>query len=202
MKENNRYKLSFTATALGLTESIKVAEIYSGCHDWEMTKDIIKKENTFQSRTLTRNTRVTWEIIKRLSLLTEDQLELLLEGSLEEQRLLLWFAICNYYTIIREFAIEVLHEKFLGMDMHLDEEDYQAFYLRKSDWHPELDEITESTQYKLRWVLFKMMREAGILSEENTIIRVIPSARLSQALQSHAEFAYRIYPAFPAEFEV
>lgn len=202
MPETKRYKLSFTSTALGLTESINVAEVYLGCHDWDMTKEIIKKENTLQSRTITRNTRVAWEIIHRLSLLTNNQLELLIEGSLEEQRLLLWFAICNYYKIIHEFAIEVLHEKFLVLDMHLDEDDYQAFIIRKADWHPELDEITESTQYKLRWVLFKMMREAGLLSEDNDIIRVIPSVCLSQALQPNADFAYRIYPAFPSEFEV
>lgn len=202
MPKSDRYKLSFTATALGLTESVNVAEVYLSCHDWEITKDIIKQENTLQSRTLSRNKRVAWEIIKRLSLLTDDQLEHLFEASLEEQRLILWFGICNYYKIIREFAIEVLHEKFLVMDMHLAEEDYQAFYLRKMDWHPELDEITESTKYKLRWVLFKMMREANLLSEDNEIIRVIPTARLSQTLRPHADFAYKIYPAFPTDFEV
>lgn len=197
-----RYKLSFTATALGLTESINVAEVYLGCHDWELTKDIINKENTLQSRTLTRNKRVSREIIHRLSPLTTDQLELLVEGSLEEQRLILWFAICNYYKIIREFAIEVLHEKFLVLGKQLNEDDYHAFLFRKADWHPELDEITESTKNKLRTVIFRMMREAGLLSDDNDIIRVIPSARLSQALQPNADFAYRIYPAFPSEFEV
>jgi hypothetical protein len=202
MTKVQRYKLSFTATALGLLESVKVAEVYLGCHDWDLTKEIINEENVLQSRTISRSKRVAWEIVHRLSLLTEDQLELLVEGTLEEQRLLLWFAICNYYKFIREFAIEVLHEKFIVMDMHLDEDDYHTFYLRKLDWHPELDEITESTQYKLRWVLFKTMREAGLLNEDNQIIRVIPSVPLSLALQPQADFAYRIYPAFPSEFEV
>ncbi len=202
MTNYQRYKLSFTATTLGLTESINVAEIYLGCHDWEITRDIINNENTLQSRTITRNKRVAWEIVHRLSELTDSQLELLVEGSLEEQRLLLWFAICNYYQLIREFAIEVLHEKFLVMDMHLSDDDYQAFYLRKMDWHPELEIITENTQYKLRWVLFKMMREAGLLTEHGEIIRVMPSIGLSKALRTHADFAYQIYPAFPNEFEV
>lgn len=201
MDNNVRYRLSYTAIALGLTESIKIAEVYLICKDWDLTKDIISQENVLQSRTTSRNKRVAWEIINRLTPLTHEQLELLVEGSLEEQRLLLWFAICNYYRIIREFAIEVLHEKFLAMDMHLSEEDYQAFYLRKFDWHPELEEITENTQYKLRSVLFHTMRQAGLLSEDNDIIRIIPSTQLAQVLKSHAEFAHRIYPAFPAEFE-
>ncbi|MEA3327040.1 MAG: DUF1819 family protein [Chloroflexota bacterium] len=201
MTNDKRYKLSFTSTALGLTESINIAEVYLGCHDWELTKDIINKENTLQSRTLARNKRVAREIIFRLSLMTNDQLDLLVDGSLEEQRLLLWFAICNYYRIIREFAIEVLHEKFLAMDMHLNEDDYHAFIIRKADWHPELDEITDSTKNKIRTVIFRMLREAGLLSEDFEIIRVIPSTLLSQALQPSADFAYRIYPAFLSEFE-
>lgn len=201
MDNNERYRLSFTAIALGLTESIKIAEVYLSCKDWDITKDIISQENVLQSRTTSRNKRVAWEIINRLTPLTHEQLELLVEGTLEEQRLLLWFAICNYYRIIREFAIEVLHEKFLAMDMHLSEEDYQAFYLRKFDWHPELEEITENTQNKLRTVLFNTLRQAGLLSEDNDIIRIIPSTQLAQVLKTHAEFAHRIYPAFPAEFE-
>lgn len=201
MTDIQRYKLSFTAIALGLTESIKIAEVYLSCKDWDTTKEIVSHENILQSRTSSRNKRVTWEIINRLSPLTHEQLELLVEGSLEEQRLLLWFAICHYYRIIREFAIEVLHEKFLVMDMRLGEEDYQAFYLRKFDWHPELEEITENTQNKLRSVLFHTMRQAGLLNEDNEIIRIIPSSQLAQALRTHSDFAHRIYPAFPSEFK-
>lgn len=195
-----RYKLSFTAIGLGLTESITVAEAYQSCHNWEYTKTIVKENNLLQSRTNRRNTRVVREVVHRLSCLSDVQLELLLGGTLEDQRLLLWFAICNYYKIIREFAIEVLQEKFLTMDMHLSDMDYQAFFLRKMEWHPELDEITESTQVKLRTVLFRMMREAGLLDDDNHIIRIIPSTSLSNALKSHAEFAYHIYPSFPHEF--
>lgn len=202
MTEEQRYKLSFTSTTLGLIESVNVAEVYLSCLDWKLTKEIIRKQNILQSRTTTRNTRVTWEVYQRLSLLTDNQLVFLVEGSLEGQRLLLWFAICNRYKFICDFAIEVLHEKFLAMDIHLGQEDYQAFYLRKLDWHPELEEITKTTQYKLRWALFKMMREAGLLSENFQIIRVIPSLDLVQALRVHPDFDYRIYPAFPADFEV
>jgi hypothetical protein len=197
-----RYKLSFTAIGLGLTESIKVAEVYQSCHNWDVTKSIINENNILQSRTNRRNIRVAREIIHRLSHLTEEQLDVLTEGSLKEQRLILWFAVCNYYAIIREFAIEVLHEKFLALDMHISEKDYQAFILRKMDWHPELEEITESTQKKIRTVLFRMMREANLIDDEGNIQRILSSSRLSNALKSDANFSYQIYPAFPNEFGV
>jgi hypothetical protein len=200
MDRENRYKLSFTAIGLGLSESIKIAEVYHQCRNWETTKEIIDQDNTLQSRTNRRTIRIVRELIHRLSKLTPTQFDLLLEGTLKEQRLLLWFAVCNYYEIVRDFALEVLHEKYLVMDMNLSEKDYHAFILRKLDWHPELNEITKSTQEKIRTVLFRMLHEADLLDDEGYIQRVVPSSNLSNALRTHAHFAHRIYPAFPDEF--
>jgi hypothetical protein len=201
MTDDHRYTLSYTAIGLGLSESVKMAACYLRVGDWDRTREVVVEENLLQSRTMRRSKRVAREIAFRLSLLTSAQLDLLLEGSLEEQRQLLWFAVCNYYQFIRAFAVEVLHEKFLIKDMHLAEADFRAFFLRKLDWHPELDEITESTQTKLRTVLFRMMREAALQDADDNLIRMLPGARLARALRSHADFAYHIYPAYPMEFE-
>ena len=134
--------------------------------------------------------------------MTEEQLEILTEGSLADQRLLLWYAVCNYYEIIQEFAIEVLHEKFLALDMILTDQDYQAFILKKMDWHPELEEITESTQNKIRTVMFRMMREANLIDDAGKIQRILMSSRLVNALKSSPDFSHHIYPAFSNEFGV
>ena len=71
--------------------------------------------------------------------LSDEQLELLVEGNPQEQKKLLWLAICKRYAFIREFASEVVREKFLQLDYLLTEFDYDAFFNRKADWHPELD---------------------------------------------------------------
>ena len=42
---NNRYILSFTAAGLALSESIKIAEVYLSCKNWEETKSLILEEN-------------------------------------------------------------------------------------------------------------------------------------------------------------
>jgi hypothetical protein len=68
------------------------------------------------------------------------------------------------------------------MDTHLSETDYRAFILRKIDWHPELDGIKESTQNKIRTVLFRMMREADLLDNDDHIQRILPSIKLSSHL--------------------
>ena len=196
------YKLSFTALGLALTDSIKVAEVYHTCNDWNTTREILSEENILQSRTLSRNKRVIHELITRLSQLTQEQLSLLVEGSLEEQKLLLWYVVCKTYTFIRDFAIEVLHQKFLVMDTMLNSNEVNSFFLQKVDSHEELERITESTKAKLLSRVFHMLQEADLVNASNQIVRVIPTRRLSIALSPNSDFAYRIYPAFPEEFEL
>lgn len=196
------YKLSFTAASLMLVESIKVVQIYLECGNWDTTREILISNNLLQSRTMSRTKRIIQELVIRLSVLSEDQLTSLVEGNLEEQRLLLWFTACKYYSFIRDFSMEVLHERFMAMQRFLTEEDYYAFYLHKLDEHPELDGITESTRTKLRTQVFRMLREAGLINSENLIIRVLPTSRLIYTLREDIDIASRIYPAFPRDFEV
>ncbi len=195
------YRLSFTSASLSLLESIKVAEVFLNCKDWNLTKEILLENNILQSRTFSRGKRLAHELITRLSLLNEKQLTTLVDGNIDEQKLLLWFTMCKTYPYIREFATDVLHQKFLAMDMVMTDVDYQAFFLRKSDNHPELERTSESTQKKLQSTVFLMMRQADILNGENQIIRILPTTRLAIALAPDASFAFRIFPAFPEEFE-
>jgi len=196
------YKLSFTDASLMLVESVKVAGVYLGNRDWNASREILINNNLLRSRTMSRTKRIIQELVLRLSVLSEDQLTGLVEGSLEEQRLLLWFMVCKTYNFIRDFSTEVLHERFLTMQRFLTEEDYFAFYLHKLDEHPELEEITDSTRTKLRTQVFRMLREAGLINSANLIIRVLPTSRLIQTLREDMNIASRIYPAFPKDFEV
>ena len=201
MTDNNKYKLSFTAAGLSISESIKIAEVYLGCKDWDETKKIVADNNYLQSRTGSRDIRTYREIAQRLQLLSGDQLDLLVEGTIQEQKHLLWFAVCNRYRFIQEFAIEVIHEKFLVMDFELTELDYDAFFNRKVDWHDELDEITSSTKQKIKTVIFRMLREAEIITKDNLIIQTILSDRLIDALSPAAPRSYQIFPLQLSDIE-
>jgi hypothetical protein len=190
----SKYKLSFTAASLSISESIKIAEVYLGCRDWEKTKTEVAENNLLQSRTNSRTVRVSRELIQRLKFLSDEQLALLVEGNLQEQRYLLWFAICKTYDFIREFAIEVLLEKFLSLHLEISELDYDAFFNRKADWNEELDLITKSTKDKLKEVVFRMLREAGLVSKNNMIIQATLSNRLIDILRVDAPMSYEIFP--------
>lgn len=195
--KTQKYKLSFTAASLSVNESVNITKVYLKCRDWNETKSIIRENNLLQSRTNSRTTRVLAELIPRLKLLSDDQLSLLVEGSLPEQKYLLWFTVCKTYSLIKEFAVEVLREKFLGRTMKITELDYDAFFNRKADWNEGLANITTLTRKKIRQVVFHMVREADLLTEDNTILRAMLSKRLVEVLKSDAPMSFEIFPLEP-----
>ena len=197
----SKYKLSFTAASLSISESIKIAEVYLGCKDWDETAQIVKEQNLLQSRTNSRTIRTLRELTQRLKKLSDEQLELLVEGDLQEQKYLLWYAICKTYSFIQEFAVEVLFEKFMSLNLELTELDYEAFFNRKADWHEELETITVTTKTKLKTVIFRMLRESGLITDDNRIIQALPSQKLIEALKPDAPMSYQIFPLQPSDIQ-
>lgn len=196
MTTTEKYLLSFTAAGLMINESVRIAEEYLKLGDWDSVNQAYKEKNLLQSRTTSRSQRVFQEITKRFRILSKHQIQALVDGSIEEQKQILWFIVCKRYRFVREFAIEVIHEKFLSMKTRVDEVDFDGFFIRKADWHPELNEITPSTKTKLKTVLFRMMREAGILTQTNEILPSLPSGRVVDLIKNDAMIGLDIYPMY------
>jgi hypothetical protein len=195
----SRYKLSFTALSLGLSESIQITQVYLECGDWAATKAMVKDKNLLQSRTQKRTQRVYQEIEPRLQTLSEGQLRFLVEeANVTEQKHLLWYAVCKRYEFIRDFAVEVLHQRYLMMNDRVDEYDYTVFYNSKAEWHTELRTLKDTTQVKIRTVLFRMLREADFLSEDNLIKPCLLSQAVHNQIQLNGTWSSKIYPARPA----
>jgi hypothetical protein len=188
------YILSFTGASLSISESVKIAEVYLRLRDWAAVKAEVKEANLIQARTQSSIQRVYQELQPRLAHLSLDQLEPLVEGNPQEQKQLLWFAVCKRYEYIREFATEVVREKFLMLDFQLNEFDYDAFYNRKADWHPELDELKATSRQKMKTRIFRMLLEAEIITKENYIIPTTLSQRTKDVLAPDAPMSYLIFP--------
>jgi hypothetical protein len=181
-KKDFTYRMSFTSGGLLLNESLQVTELYNKLHDWQKTREQVLSDNILQSRTASSAKRRVLEIFSRLQLLTENQRQLLISGSRQEQQYLLWIAVCKRYYFIREFMAEVVREKFLRMDLHLQPQDYEIFFENKAEWHEELDRLQNSTRTRLRQTLFQIMREAEIISPDNMIIPGLLTEQLTTVL--------------------
>ena len=135
---DTKYKMSFTSGALLYSESVKVAQLYSEMCDWSMVRESVIANNRLQMRTLNTSKRIYSEVSSRLKLLTPDQLNLFLQGSRDEQNFLLWLSICQRYRFIYDFAVEVIREKYLRLDLELSYRDYDIFFADKAEWFPEV----------------------------------------------------------------
>ena len=178
----SKYKMSFTVGGLFYQESIAAVELYIQKKDWTAVHEEILKSNLFQVRTISTLKRITREILSRLEVLSLEQLGIIHNGSRQEQTQMLWIAVCKNYNFIRDFAVEVIREKFLLMDYTLTKQDYNIFFDTKAEWHEELEILKDSTKNKLKQVLFKILREAEIISDDKIITPAIVSKRIARTL--------------------
>ena len=193
------YNMSFTAGGLFYLESPDIAEIYFDCKSWDNVKEKAHSDNTIQSKTQASLKRFSREIISRLQLLSEEQLALLLSGNAQEKKGLLWIATCKKHKFINDFAVEVVREKFLHLDFKMTYRDFDMFFNKKSEWHPELEKLTTTTRNKIRQVLFRMMREADILLPNDEINRIHFSQRLSKTISKNNKADFLVFPLPDAE---
>lgn len=193
--------MSFTTGGLFYRESVKLAVLYLELMEWNAVKDKVLSENLLQARTLNTSKRVCREIISRLNKLNPNELSLLVKANPQEQGYLLWLAVCRRYRFIADFAVEVLRERFITLKTNLSHEDFDFFFNKKSEWHSELDEIRPTTRNKLRQVLFKILREAGLLTENNMINAAMISPELLNVLPHGNRRNILFFPAFESDLK-
>ena len=196
-----KYRMSFTVGGLLYQEAVSTADLYIKLKDWAKVREEILKTNLFQARTINSLEKVCREVLSRLKLLSLEQLKIIQDGSRQEQLQILWIAVCKRYSFIRDFAIEVIREKFLLMDYAITEEDYIIFFDTKAEWHEELERLKDSTKKKLKQVLFRILRESEITSEVNIILPSILTKRVARALVSDKSELYIVLPVSDTDFK-
>lgn len=197
----NRYSKSFTTGSLFHRESVKLAALYLELGDWNAVRDKVISNNLLQTRTLNTLKRVCREVISRLKTLSIEELDFLVEANPQEQGYLLWLATCRRYRFIADFAIEVLRERYITLKTDVNHEDFDSFFNRKSEWHAELDAIQPTTRNKLRQVLFRILREAGLLASNNIINAAILSPRLLNAIPHNNRRDVLFLPVFESDLK-
>lgn len=190
----SRYALSFTSGSLLTREALITASIYLRERDWAKTRQLVEEDNLLQARTTSTGKRVAREVVQRLGYFGDDELELLIDATSSERAHLMWVAACRRYELIGEFAQEVVRERFLVLTPTLGHQDFDSFLRGKALWHEELAELKESTSHKLRSNLFRMLVEAGLLSESGGIIPAALSPRVVEALSARTPSDVRFFP--------
>ena len=162
---NVKYDFTFTAASLRLQEMILVAK---AIHD----KSQIDYINDLGAGKASTGKRLYSELKKRVSQLTKEEIEILINGSLTAQKQISLIAVCKSHPFIGDFVVEVLREKLLLFDYYVSDGEFLSFYRRKNDMHPEMDSLTENTQQKIKQVTFKILEQADLIdSVKNKVIQ-------------------------------
>ena len=197
---NDKYCMSFTTGGLFHHESVNLAVLYLDSKDWNAVRKKVLAENLLQTRTLSTLKRVCREVISRLKTLDAGELDLLVASNPREQGYLLWLAVCRRYGFIADFAVEVMRERYITFKTDLTHADFDAFFNRKSEWYAELGQLRSTTRNKLRQVLFKMLREADLLTANNMIKATMLSPGFVEEISRGNRRDFFFFPAFESAF--
>lgn len=160
---SSKYLLSFTVISLQSYEAETVANLYKESLDWGGVARSVVEDNALQKGTIATRKREFIEFKKRLQALTPEQLAYYEQASSGDVKNLTMLSCFKLYRFISDFAIEVMRNKLLLFDFQLINSDYEAFYDSKRVAYENLNTISQSTQYKLKQVMFKMFEQAGFI---------------------------------------
>lgn len=186
--------MAFTTGGLLLRESVQIGALYQHLGDWEAVRAQVLQDNVLQTRKVSSAQRLAREVVLRLQQLAPGELDLLASAGSQDQVNLVWIATCRRFRFIADFMTEVVRERYLALRNDLGYPDFDAFVESKSNQHPELAGISRSTRSKLRQVLFRMLREAHLLSKDNKILTPTLSRDMAAILLAHRSVEVGYFP--------
>ncbi len=165
MVHKTKYTFSFTGASALIAETLVIAEEYNRLKDWKAVEKSLLDNNLLNKVKQATFKREFSEIKKRLSLLTEEQLQLMIQGSLDDAKAMILLSLVKSYTFLRDFIVEIIRNKYLLFDTVVSEIDYIKFVNTKSLSHNELNAITEVTAKKVKQVIFKLLEQVGLITQ-------------------------------------
>lgn len=156
---SNKYRFSFTAGAL-LHEEMVMAANELIHHDFKIERlsaSVLKKD---RSKT---NKREFAEVALRIKTLDDKEIEFLAKGSIVLSKQVALLACVRAYSFIRDFFFYVILDKVNLFDFSLTERDYISFVRSRELDHPELEALADSTKYKVKQVLFRIIDQAELI---------------------------------------
>lgn len=194
------YHLSFTAaSSLLVSESRLLIERFIVLGEWGLVAEEVIEQNLLQTRTLSSARRVGRELIKRLTQLSRYELEFFSKANYQDKLYLLWLAVCRCYKFLGQLAVEVLHERFVTLQMTFNYEDYNCFYDQKAALNDRLLNLRESTQKNLRLATFKILRDAELLNDNNIIMPAMMTKDLAKVITKKDANEFFYFPIFEAD---
>jgi len=189
------YRMSFSVGGLMLNESLVIADAYHPGETWARARDRLLTHGVSSLPKLASQIRALREVYDRIGHLSDAERDYLsAEADRAEQQAMVWLAVCRTYRFIYEFAVEVISERYQSWRLDLGHEVFDRFLAEKAESDPGLAELSASTCAKLRQVLFRILREAGLRSVEGRIQPIWLSGRMKRLIEENNPADLRVFP--------
>ncbi|MBO9380668.1 DUF1819 family protein [Sphingomonas histidinilytica] len=187
--------MSFSVGGLMLNESLVIADAYHPGETWARARDRLLTHGVSSLPKLASQIRALREVYDRIGHLSDAERDYLsAEADRAEQQAMVWLAVCRTYRFIYEFAVEVISERYQSWRLDLGHEVFDRFLAEKAESDPGLAELSASTCAKLRQVLFRILREAGLRSVEGRIQPIWLSGRMKRLIEENNPADLRVFP--------
>jgi len=173
--DQKRYGGDLTVGSLLVRESRIVARLLASGEEPDTIKSEVMNRNLFQNNSPTTTRKYCQLIILRLEQLNPPQLRIVAEGTDESAALMLMAAVLKNYPIVRNFVTDVLFDKVRCYEPSLDKKDWTRFLEQRETIYSEIKKWTESSRKKIGQVIFRMLSEAGLLSDTRRMLIQFPS---------------------------
>ncbi len=184
MTNKTKYIFSFTGASAMIPETIVIAEEYVRLKDWKLVEKAVFENNLLNKVKESTIRKQFPQIRKRLSALTSKQIQLISQDNLENTKAIILLALSKVYTVLHDFIVEVLRNKYQVFDYQVSETDFTKFFNSKSLSHPEVAQLKEVTAKKVRQVIFRFLVQVGLLtkSENGTLIKPVLGSNVIDAI--------------------
>ena len=167
-----KYLFTYTTCSLLVPETIEVIKKYQELKDWNKVRELVIEDNILQKNAISSRKRIFTELKRRINSLTNQELSLITQLGDSQLKYLVFLSILKTYRFIYEFMVEVVLQKYLLFDYKILNSDYESFFESKQLNVEQLNQITDTTKYKLKQVLFRMLEEVQIIDDtKNKIIK-------------------------------
>ncbi len=178
-----QYSSNLASTLYLYFELKQVAKLTLAGLSPEENKIKIKEENLFQYATSKSIDKLLSATLKRVAILDEIMLNLLVHGSLHTSKLVALITIIKTNRLFSEFIEEIYLEKVRLGEQALEPRDFRIFFNNKAEQNSKVAGWQESTLRKLSQVYSRILFEAGLIN--NTRKKKLTPPSMEQELLVH-----------------
>jgi len=192
MKANQIYSASLTSDTFLYYELKQVLKLKEQGLTDNQIRNMVVTENIFQYKSRKSAIRIVSSIFRRVKILDDYLINLVLNGSLDVGKTVNLYTIMKTSRIFFEFMDEIVRVKLENKDDFIEKKDINIFFAAKVEQSEIAAKWSATTIGKLKQVILKILSQMGIIEDvkECRIIRLLIAPELAEHLVRVGDKSY------------